>query len=33
MKFAFISQERVAFPVTVLCRLLAVSPSRLLRQL
>jgi transposase InsO family protein len=27
MKFAFISQERVAFPVTALCRLLAVSPS------
>src|SRR5688572_29969895 len=27
MKFAFISQEKVAFPVTVLCRLLVVSPS------
>jgi len=27
MKFAFISQERVAFPVTALCRVLAVSPS------
>ena len=27
MKFAFISQEKVAFPVVVLCRLLAVSPS------
>ena len=27
MKFAFISEEKVAFPITVLCRLLAVSPS------
>ena len=27
MKFAFISQEKVAFPVTTLCRVLAVSPS------
>lgn len=27
MKFAFISEEKVAFPVTALCRLLAVSPS------
>ena len=27
MKFAFISEERVAFPVAVLCRILAVSPS------
>jgi putative transposase len=27
MKSAFISQERVAFPVTALCRVLAVSPS------
>jgi transposase InsO family protein len=27
MKFAFISQEKVAFPVAVLCRLLAVSAS------
>ncbi len=27
MKFAFISQEKVAFPVAVLCRALAVSPS------
>jgi putative transposase len=27
MKFAFISQEKVAFPVTALCRVLAVSPS------
>jgi transposase InsO family protein len=27
MKFAFIAQEKVAFPVTVLCRLLAVSQS------
>ena len=27
MKFAFISQEKVAFPVAVLCRVLAVSPS------
>ena len=27
MKFAFISEEKVAFPVAVLCRLLAVSPS------
>ena len=27
MKFAFISEEKVAFPVAVLCRVLAVSPS------
>jgi putative transposase len=27
MKFAFISEEKVAFPVAVLCRMLAVSPS------
>lgn len=27
MKFAFIAEEKVAFPVAVLCRLLAVSPS------
>jgi len=27
VKFAFIAEEKVAFPVTVLCRLLAVSPS------
>lgn len=27
MKFAFISEEKVAFPVAVLCRLLSVSPS------
>ena len=27
MKFAFISEEKVAFPVAVLCRLLVVSPS------
>jgi putative transposase len=27
MKFAFISEERVAFPVTTLCRLMEVSPS------
>jgi hypothetical protein len=27
VKFAFISEEKVAFPVAVLCRLLAVSPS------
>jgi putative transposase len=27
VKFAFISEEKVAFPVSVLCRLLAVSPS------
>jgi putative transposase len=27
VKFAFISEEKVAFPVTALCRLLAVSPS------
>lgn len=27
MKFAFISEEKVAFPVAVICRLLAVSPS------
>lgn len=27
MKFAFISQEKVAFPVSILCRLLEVSPS------
>ena len=27
MKFVFISEEKVAFPVAVLCRLLAVSPS------
>ena len=28
MKFAFISEEKVAFSIAVLCRLLAVSPSR-----
>ena len=27
VKFAFISEEKVAYPVAVLCRLLAVSPS------
>lgn len=27
MKFAFISEEKVAFPIAVLCRVLAVSPS------
>ena len=27
MKFAFISEEKVAFPVAALCRLLSVSPS------
>ena len=27
MKFAFISEEKVAFPVAVLCRMLTVSPS------
>jgi putative transposase len=27
VKFAFISEEKVAFPIAVLCRLLAVSPS------
>ena len=27
MKFAFISEEKVAFPVAVLCRVMAVSPS------
>lgn len=27
MKFAFISEEKVAFPVAVLCRVLGVSPS------
>ena len=27
MKFAFITEEKVAFPVAALCRLLAVSPS------
>jgi putative transposase len=27
VKFAFISEEKVAFPVTALCRLMAVSPS------
>jgi putative transposase len=27
MKFAFVSQEKVAFPVTALCRVLEVSPS------
>lgn len=27
MKFAFISDEKVAYPVAVLCRLLSVSPS------
>jgi transposase InsO family protein len=27
VKFAFISEEKVAFPVAVLCRLLVVSPS------
>jgi putative transposase len=27
VKFAFISEEKVAFPVAVLCRLMAVSPS------
>jgi hypothetical protein len=27
VKFAFISEEKVAFPIAVLCRLLAVSAS------
>lgn len=27
MKFAFISEKKVAFPITVLCRVMAVSPS------
>lgn len=27
MKFAFISEEKVAFPIAVMCRLLVVSPS------
>ena len=27
MKFAFITEEKVAFPIAALCRLLAVSPS------
>ena len=27
MRFAFISEEKVAFPVAILCRVLAVSPS------
>jgi putative transposase len=27
MKFALISEDKVAFPVAVLCRLLVVSPS------
>ena len=27
MKFGFISEEKVAFPIAVLCRVLAVSPS------
>lgn len=27
MKFAFISEKKVAFPIAVLCRVLAVSPS------
>ena len=27
MKFAFISEEKVAFPIAVLCRVLAVSAS------
>ncbi|MGC9986809.1 MAG: IS3 family transposase, partial [Polyangia bacterium] len=27
MRFAFISEEKVAFPIAVLCRVLAVSPS------
>ena len=27
MKFAFISEEKVAFPIAVLCRVLVVSPS------
>jgi putative transposase len=27
VKFAFISEKKVAFPITVLCRVLAVSPS------
>jgi putative transposase len=27
MKFAFISEERVAFPIVVLCRVMVVSPS------
>jgi hypothetical protein len=27
VKFAFTSEEKVAFPVAVLCRLLVVSPS------
>ena len=28
MRFAFISEEKVAFPIAGLCRVLAVSPSR-----
>ena len=27
MKFAFISEEKVAFPIAILCRVMAVSPS------
>ena len=27
MKFAFISEEKVAFPIAIMCRLLVVSPS------
>ena len=27
MKFAFIAEEKVAFPIAVLCRVLEVSPS------
>jgi hypothetical protein len=27
VKFAFISEEKVAFPIAVMCRLLVVSPS------
>ena len=27
MKFGFIAEEKVAFPIAVLCRVLAVSPS------
>ena len=27
MKFAFIHEEKVAFPIAALCRLLEVSPS------
>jgi len=27
VRFAFISEEKVAFPIAILCRVLAVSPS------